>query len=176
MLKINIKPTHLKKPKKESSAFLITICIILIAFIGIVSGILYILNIQLNAKISDVKKQNLDLKTENSSMFELDRKIRKFDKRLNEIETLEKQRISYSDLLKAIATKTPADVQITNLSLNQEKDKEQTISGVASSNRSAMLFRSELEKINYFNNVDLEATTLRDDNTVEFKFNVNLKS
>jgi Tfp pilus assembly protein PilN len=177
MIKINIKPKVLEKAKKRKTSILLTtVCIVLVILASITSAAMYLLSQQLVRKTKSVEKKIESQQTENASLIELDKKIRKLNKKLGNIKSLEEKRISYLSLLKEVASKTPHNVQITELLCNTEQGKEKMeISGITSSRRLIMQFRNELEKINSFSNVDFESSSLTTQNNFDFKLIFNLK-
>ena len=178
MFKINIKPKIKEQIKERSyNLSLLIICVVLIVIISITSLTMYLINLSLTNKIKKVEVQIESQQTENASLIELSKNVEKINKKLGEVKDLEQKRIIWSSILKEITNKVPQDLQINQFAYYTEKGKEKgEISGTSSSLSPIMQFRKDLEKINYFINVDFESASQKSDNSFEFKFTLTLKN
>ncbi len=179
MLQINLLPEkfqskfrnqRIKKALIEVSIFSIIIILIFAIGIFLMAQILEIMN-QNNEKVIQEKEKNLQ------DFTELEKEISIYKENSQLYDQLLKNQYIWSDILIHITELTPANLQITNLNIQKEKENNQktiTFSGKATSRREIAKFVKKLEDSEKFEEVELSSSGLDEEGKADFQISVKL--
>jgi type IV pilus assembly protein PilN len=163
MIKINLLPFRAARKKenirKQMSIYILSI-------IAIILLLTYFIFMQ-TSKANALKEKDKQLKAELATLEKVEKEIKQMEKEIKEIE----QKL---DVIKELDNKKTGPVHLLDeLSMAIPKDKLWIVSvnemgglvklkGVAMDNETVALFMNNLEKSNFFTNVELEGTKSRD--------------
>lgn len=149
---INLIPPKLKFQKELKNILSQSIFGFLVVFLmlAIMAGALYAYNSSLQG---DLKKNATMLEEQSKRLKgfqEIDNSVRVANNKLSSIDTVLKNRASWSDIVTNISSFTPKSVQIKTMDLNSDLGTV-VIQGVALTRKDIALFKEKLEKSNFQN-------------------------
>jgi len=170
---INLLPPKFKQEKKIKksvktiSIFLTTILIILLILTGGILAADYFSKKDLDKvadKIAEQDKLLLRYKdTENN--------IKTVNSKLSKVESANRSRILWSNLLIELSKLTPAQVQIKTLTLDQ-RTKKVTLTGYAETRSDIARFKEKMSSSKYFKNVTF-SSSVHNEQQGNFSFNIS---
>lgn len=170
---INLIPPKLKKEKEINKisrlffmAFFIVNAIIAIGAVGIIS-LNQLSQIELNSTNSKIAEQEKTL----ANLEDTSKKVKSMNEKLEDINAINKEKTSWSQIITEIAKDTPEKLQIKSLSATNNNNKI-NLTGSASSRRDIALFKEKLENSNYFDNVVFSTSSFTAE-TEDFNFNLS---
>lgn len=175
---INLLPPKLKKDRRN---IMVTNQVIFVLVAGLIllamtTAAFYIYNTILIGEQNGLEKR---IATENSlipSFKDTEKNISLINSKLTQIDSVDKSRFLWSQVLDAISVSTPKDTKISNLILNADNSAG-SIAGNASSRALIALFKEKLESIDIFKSVTFTTSTYSDqtkDYTFTLDFELNL--
>ncbi len=170
---INLIPPQLKKEKVYRRTINI-----FFSFLAIVFIVFLILTATLKASDyyyeGDLARTKTQLEDQNQTLkkySEIKNEVNLINKKLDEINSIEANRILWSNIVSEMARSTPVQVQLKTVTASAD-NKKINILGVAATRRDIAKFKEKLEDSKNFQNVVFTTSTLNEQNN-NFNFNMN---
>lgn len=170
---INLLPPKFKQEKKVKkiakvvSIFLTTVFIILL----IVTISLWIANHETKENIVKFDNKIAEQKNILLRYKETEENINAINLKLGKIETVDSNRILWSNLITELSKLTPSQVQIKTLTLDQQ-NKKVGLTGYAETRNDIARFKEKMSGSKYFKNVTFSSST-RDEEQSNFSFSIS---
>lgn len=194
MVKVNLLPPKERTKKQDIRENIIAITLSVIAVLGIIGFYLFltIFEKKLEGNIKTTEKEISAQQEKNNKYKDTEEKILSLNKNIERINNLQKQNPKWSQVLDEIRSKIPVDASLTEVSATtqststQAKDSQTeakaspillTIKGLAESNFSIAKFREALGSSPYFEYVDFESASWKqEEDQFEFVLKTKLKT
>lgn len=170
---VNLLPPKIKQDKAKEHLARITgtVMFLILAIIIVSTGGIYSANFfaqkDLKSMKNKVSEQNQLLlrykKTEDG--------INTINQKLKKIDSVNSQKIFWSDLLNELAKSTPIQIQIKTLSMSQD-NKKLNLTGFAETRNDIAKFKEKLEKSQYFTNVTF-TSSVHNETQSNYSFNIS---
>lgn len=142
---INLLPEEIKQRHHVNSVIYSTILayIVVLAALGLGAAVMATYNFSNQASINEKEARLSDLKSARAKNGEIINQAAFIEDRLK-AEPTYKDKSSWNSYLTKVAASTPVDVQLTNITINNDTGLKLSIDGHAATLRSAILMRDRL--------------------------------
>ncbi|KKQ61330.1 MAG: hypothetical protein US81_C0007G0010 [Parcubacteria group bacterium GW2011_GWE2_38_18] len=138
----------------------------------LVSMMFLIARIVLQQNFNNVVSQTT-LITKNSQ--EYNSKIREINSKITSINQVQNEFIPWSNVLLELSEKSPSDISLTFLQVNQERNSIK-IKGTAGTRDSLLSFKNNLESSTFFYQINLPLANIFEKNNIYFEIDAKLRT
>lgn len=169
---INLIPPQLKKEKaiQKKIGYLSIGLISLLSLIAAATLLMYIYNQFALGTVVNLRSETEATKKGSEQYASVENKINQTNAKLKKLEGIDKKRVLWSNVLTELANTAPAQVQLKNVSFDQETGKV-LLTGSAGNRMAIANFKDKLETSNYFKNVFFSSSSLNEA-TTDYSFSL----
>lgn len=174
MLKLNIISTELKKEIKYKFFYITLKNIFWIIILSIVSHtlILIIAKYILQVHANEINNRNILI---NSQTEDYNTKVKNINEEVDYISKIQEDTVIWSDFLRNLSKKINTGISITDIAISQKNNSFQ-ITGYSKTRQALLDFKSELEDMEIFENVNIPIDTRLKKEDINFIISTNIKS
>ncbi|NQV13573.1 MAG: PilN domain-containing protein [Parcubacteria group bacterium] len=177
MITINLLPKRFKKRAdlERINVSIIVMFILLFVIVGLTIELLFATKKFLSANIETLESQQQayeDFFTSDINQ-DINNKVAKTNQLAMQIDKIQTNRTSWSELLAELATLTPPEIKLTNIS-GDTLEKSIKVNGTAQTRVRLLDYTENLENSDHFDSVDLPSSYLSSPTDISFEITANL--
>ena len=175
MLQINLLPQKFTSQIRNSRIrkALVEVSIVSILILLLLTGGILLLNGIIRPMVKESQQSIVNEEQKIKKFANLEKEIKTYQENSNLYQEVLKQHYNWSDILAKITQLTPADLQISQLSIEQGAEttaqKKISFSGKAKTRRDVAKFVKKLEDSDTFESVELTSSSLDQEGKADFQ-------